>query len=381
MGQGSGSSWAHKTSQAKEGENARNRRTKEPVSEELASQEGLSEARTAALGTDFSEGTFNRHVGHLSGLLDAGPAGAAEIASLVPNLQRSYGNQYVSRLFSNLQRSRAADVRVSAAPRPTPAPGQGPAEEEEVAREAGPEAMAPELAREVDPRPGAVSERGPVVGTLDGKVISRAFVDGGSTGTDTVWWAGGGAKGAQGNQGVGTIQKEVKPVYDQAAPAGAGQKHTAWVRNGTGLVEVKRSYVSVKNGANGSDWYITSKANTRIETHEKGHVNKSSDLYNQYIKPAEDAATRYTGKANAVEADSAEKCKSALLQKVKWASGMQSFKGTDRTQNIPGGTWDTQEQATADWYYDYGAKKVGQKNYAHYVDQTPGPQAGSGGSS
>ncbi|MFX0046484.1 MAG: hypothetical protein ACFE8Z_11595 [Candidatus Hermodarchaeota archaeon] len=214
-------------------------------------------------------------------------------------------------------------------------------------------------------------------GTLGSNVLPTAFVNSGSTGSDTVWWAGGGATGARGNQGVGSFQEKVDPIYDNE-PASEGGKYMAWIRDNTGKVKVERSYVSVKTGANGNDWYITARAKTRIETHEKGHVNKSKELYESYVKPIEDKVPDVRGKSNAVEAgNSAAQAVKSLKDAVKWDDGINNFKQKDKDANKPGGTWDTQEQATADWYYDYGPRGVGNKNYTHYVDQTPGPSSGS----
>ncbi|RLC93928.1 MAG: hypothetical protein DRI40_08135 [Chloroflexi bacterium] len=373
MGQEAAHSWKAKSRFTGQEGKARRSQVKGSLSEEALLPESRHESQIEALGADYSEGTFNRHAGHLSKLLHSGPPEGPQAVALLPILQKAYGNRYVNHLLGSIRRSAAEGVLLSTAPRPTPAPGQGPAEEEGVAREAGPATTAPDLAREAALRPAGASERGPAVGTLDASVVSRVFIDGGSTGTDTVWWAGG--RGARGNQGVGSIQSEIRPVYEHAPAAGGGGRHRAWVREGTGVLEVERSYVSPREGANGNDWYITSGAHGRIETHEVGHVNQSRAYYDRHLAPIEAAVADCTGRAKAVEGESTEDCTRILDARIGWDAGVEEFRRNDRVCNTPGGTWDTQEQATADWYYDYGPRTVEEHSYAHYVDQRPGPGA------
>lgn len=400
-GHGSSYSGNRKHRVAKKEENTEEKSTRKPASREPLSYEAAHDTQIADMGTDFSEATFDGQAAYLSGLLEMGSPGATEIASLVQGLQKTYGNYYVTQLFSDLRRDETDSLLASAAPPPTHVVLE---EEKEAGGETaegtlpglGTEATPPQAGEmkesdeagstlESDVLPTAFIDGGSrgedrvwwAGGTLESDVLPTAFVDGGSTGSDTVYWAGGGATGAQGNQGVGSFQEKVDPVYENA-PASAGGKYMAWIRDDTGKVKVERSYVSVKTGANGNAWYITVRAKTRIETHEKGHVNKSKELYESHVKPVEDKVPGVRGKVNAVEAGtSAAKAVKSLKDAVKWDDGIKNFKQKDKDVNKPGGTWDTQEQATADWYYDYGPRTVGTKNYTHYVDQTPGPPSAS----
>jgi hypothetical protein len=220
---------------------------------------------------------------------------------------------------------------------------------------------------------GETSEWGEFDGLLDSDINPRLFIDGGKTGTATVHWGGG--SGARGNQGVGSISL-VAPVYDSEPAAGAGTDHAtawAWIRPGTGRATVTRSYTGVPVGANNT-YYITARAAARIDRHEAEHVNSSRSIHDANITPLETRIAQYTGRDNALkQGTTAAEAIAALQAIIDWNTAITAFRTADTTANTPGGTTDTTDQASADFYFDYGPRSVGNVNYAHYVDTPPGP--------
>ena len=69
----------------------------------------------------------------------------------------------------------------------------------------------------------------------------HAFVNGGKSGTKA--WAGGGGAGPKGNQQAGSIQNQVPPEYESEW-GGPLTNASAWVKDGTGVADVTRSYVT-----------------------------------------------------------------------------------------------------------------------------------------
>jgi len=110
------------------------------------------------------------------------------------------------------------------------------------------------------------------------EALPRAFKDGGQTGT--VKWAGGAGAGAHGNQPPGSIQRQVPPVFFQVSP-----KADAWVKEGTGLIDVTRSWTGVNPGDQGNGQFLTAAAAARINQHETLHVANSSGHYAAIIDP------------------------------------------------------------------------------------------------
>ena len=45
-----------------------------------------------------------------------------------------------------------------------------------------------------------------------------------------------------------------------------------------------------------------------------------------------------------------------------------NFATADTAMNTPGGTFDTTDQAKADFYHDKGPKTIGKKAYAHLIE-------------
>lgn len=211
-------------------------------------------------------------------------------------------------------------------------------------------------------------------GELDGEKMSgvpaEVFVNGGKTGTATVHWAGGG--GGLATQGVGDVTL-VAPTYDGADPAAAGGQASAWVNTGTGTATVTRSYTGVLVGANGT-YYITASAAARIDRHEETHISSTSSIHNTHIVPLEQRIAQHLGSGKPRASGTTRAQAIAALQTfIDWNTSVTAFRNADSTANRPGGTTDTTDSGTADFYRDYGARTVGGTNYAHYIDTPPGP--------
>lgn len=221
-----------------------------------------------------------------------------------------------------------------------------------------------------DQTPAPLNENGLIDGEWTSEVVAHVFVDGGKSGTAIVNWAGG-AGGT--TPGVGVVTT-VAPVIETSAPPAAGGTARAWVRPATGTATVSRAYTGVLVGANGANYYITARAATRIDRHEEKHIAHSKAQHDAHIKPLEVRIAQHTGQAKALSQGADEAAARAALQTfLDWNNAITSFRTADTTGNTPGGTVDTTDAASADFYQDYGARAVGGVNYAHYVDTPPGP--------
>ena len=161
------------------------------------------------------------------------------------------------------------------------------------------------------------------------------------------------------------------PVYDSAPSKKPGGDATARVRKGTGKVKVKRSFNGVVPGDNGTAvWagsggggvFIMWSAVERIAQHERGHIKETKKFHDANIKPLE-TRIKATKKA-ATEADAV----TALQTHVDWNTSVNNFATADTAMNTPGGTWDTTDQAKADFYHDKGPKTIGKKAFAHLIE-------------
>jgi hypothetical protein len=271
-------------------------------------------------------------------------------------LQRAAGNAAVTALVSGS---------------PRPAVIQRQFEEDQGQREPAQGQLIEMPSEQANPQPESQNEFGEIDGALISDVPPQAFVSGGRTGRTKVYWAGG--TGGRGNQGVGSIQTLVAPVYESAAPASAGANARAWVRPGTGKAKVIRSYIGVPAG-NNSPYYITTRAMHRIDRHEVKHIRSTKGFHDTHIKPLERRIISRRGRRHALSSGATEADAIAALQTfVNWNPGITGFGNDDTAANTPGGTTDTTDQATADFIADYGPRKVRSTNYAHYVDIPPGP--------
>jgi hypothetical protein len=297
-----------------------------------------------------SHSHVRRHPAHR----DHGPSDGG-VANGLLHLQRAVGNAAVTRLL------------IGARPQAI----QRQFEEEASQREPAEGQLVEIASEQANPQPESENEFGEIDGAVISDVPPQAFVSRGRTGRATVYWAGG--TGGRGNQGVGSIQQLVAPVYDSSPTARPGGLARAWVRPGTGKAKVIRSYIGVPAG-NNSPYYITTRAMHRIDRHEVKHIRSSKGIHDSHIKPLERRMASRRGRRNALRSGATEADAIAALQTlVNWNPGVTGFATDDSTANTPGGTTDTTDQATPDFIADYGARTVRGRNYAHYVDIPPGP--------
>jgi hypothetical protein len=227
------------------------------------------------------------------------------------------------------------------------------------------------------PRATEVNEFGEMERRIASDVQPHAFVSRGKTGYAPWHWGGG--TGGKGNENTGDVAL-VAPQYDSEPPARPGEAAKAWVRSGTGTVNVTRSYTGVPVGANGTDiWgtgtlYITYRASRRMDRHELEHVTSSKSLHDTYLEPLEARLSRNRGKGSALEGTTPDLAETALKTAVNWNPALTSFATADTTANQPGGTTDTTDQLTPDFYSWWGPRQVAGVNYDNYVDTPPGPQ-------
>jgi len=166
----------------------------------------------------------------------------------------------------------------------------------------------------------------------------------------------------------------VAPIIETSGSGDAGATTQAWVRAGSGTATVSRSYTGVLVGANGPNYYITGSAATRIDRHEEKHIQASKGHHDTHIVPLEARVAQHQGQAKALSLGATPAAaKTALETFLNWNASITSFRTSDTASNTPGGTVDTTDLATADFYRDYGPRAVAGVNYAHYVDTPPGP--------
>lgn len=223
-------------------------------------------------------------------------------------------------------------------------------------------------AEQAEPTPQSMNEFGEMDGSIDTGVAPHTFLNKGQVAKGK--WHHCGGSGGKGNEGVGSADL-VAPAYDSAPPKKAGGQATAKVRKGTGKVKVKRSYNGVVPGDNGpatwagsggGDVFIMWSAVERMAKHEAGHIKETKKFHDADIKPLE-TRLKATRKA-ATEADAI----SALQTHVDWNASVNSFATSDTSMNTPGGTFDTTDQAKADFYHDKGPKTIKKKAYGHLIE-------------
>lgn len=217
----------------------------------------------------------------------------------------------------------------------------------------------------------AESAFGEADGMIGADVAPHAMSNKGKTGSDL--WAHAGGAGGVGNQSVGSATLTA-PVYESRA-ATAKKPAKAWIKSGTGKVTVIRSYTGVSKGNNGvykhgggATW-VTGKASSRIDKHEKEHIKTSKELHDAHIKPLEKRVSSYRGMTGKNKDGTDEAAAIAALQtEVDWNTAVNDFATNDTTQNTPMGPVDLIDQAKPDFYYDFGAKDVKKVTYDHFVD-------------
>ena len=80
-----------------------------------AAHEVVGQLSEALLGSDFSQGTFERHAALLGDSRMAQPMYHRQRAAIIMQLQRDYGNRYVQRLVDHISRTRAEAVQAKLA--------------------------------------------------------------------------------------------------------------------------------------------------------------------------------------------------------------------------------------------------------------------------
>lgn len=233
------------------------------------------------------------------------------------------------------------------------------------------EVVQPDLGEDAagaEPVAAETSEFGEMDGSIDSGVAPHAFVNKGQVASAK--WLHTGGTGGKGNEGVGSADL-VAPIYESAPPKKAGGDATAKIKKGTGKVKVKRSYNGVKPGDNGTAaWagsggggvFVMWSAVARIAKHEAGHIKETKKFHDANIKPLE-ARVKSTRKA-ATEAAAI----AALQTHVDWNTSITNFATADTAMNTPGGTFDTTDQAKADFYHDKGPKSINKKAFAHFIE-------------
>jgi hypothetical protein len=233
------------------------------------------------------------------------------------------------------------------------------------------EVVQPDLGEDAagaEPVSAETSEFGEMDGSIDSGVAPHTFINKGQVASAK--WLHTGGSGGKGNEGVGSADL-VAPIYESAPPKKAGGDATAKVKKGTGKVKVKRSYNGVKPGDNGTaawagsgggEVFVMWSAVARIAKHEAGHIKETKKFHDANIKPLE-ARVKATRKA-ATEAAAI----AALQTHVDWNTSVTSFATADTAMNTPGGTFDTTDQAKADFYHDKGPKTINKKVFAHFVE-------------
>lgn len=236
---------------------------------------------------------------------------------------------------------------------------------------AGP-ATQPDLAEGASGGGGLMAEAVNEFGELDGQLTTpaevHAFVNKGRVASGR--WHHCGGTGGKGNENTGS-STVVAPVYESSPPTAKGGPAKAWVRKGTGTVKVTRSWNGVVAGNNGAAaWsgsggglvFIRSSGVSRIGKHESGHVKETKKIHDTDIKPLEKRVkSKQTGASEAAAI-------SALQTHVNWNPTLTAFATKDTAVNAPGATFDTTDQAKADFYHDKGPKTIKGVAYGHLIE-------------
>ncbi len=242
--------------------------------------------------------------------------------------------------------------------------------------EAGGPVTQPDLGEDAagggSPAAESTNEFGDMDGSITGGMEVHAFSNAGQTATSQ-WHHAGGAGGV-GNEVTGSSVL-VAPGYDTRAAASG---FVAWIRQGTGTVRVRRSWTGVPQGNNGvAHWagsggglvYIAATGVSRIGTHEAGHVGETRRIHDARITPLERRLAPYRGAGNRSMAGATAAAAIAALQAhIRWNPALTDFSNDDTATNQAGGTFDTTDQARANFYHNKGPRAVGGVNYGHYIE-------------
>jgi hypothetical protein len=183
--------------------------------------------------------------------------------------------------------------------------------------------------------------------------VPHVFSDGGQTGT--IAWAGGAGAGAHGNQGVGSLQTQVVPVF-KGSPGPTAGRFSSRVMPATGLVAVTRSFLGAFAGDQGNGFWLSNSAAARINQHERNHVDSSRGIHTMNLTPLENrianAALGTDKGATGAEAVTAHR------GAINWVPSINAFITADTAANkAPNGVIDTADVA-AGWLQNLGPGNV-----------------------
>lgn len=286
-----------------------------------------------------------------------GRAGASDQPTITGLMQKHGGNAALARLLTSGEPGVAAALHPGRRAHAMFEEGKSGSDELEAQPigfiSVGPDSSAP-----------PVNDDGLIDGEWMSSVAATVFVNAGKAGSGVVNWAGGNGGTTP---GIGS-STSVAPAIETRPPAAAGGPARAWVRPGTGTVNVSRNYFGVLVGANAT-YYITAAAAARIDLHEQNHIAHSKSAHDAHLAPLEVriAARNEEAKALSHGPDEAA-AKAALIAELKWNESLTNFRDKDNADNLPGGAVDTADSASAGWYKDLGPRVVGGVNYAHFVD-------------
>ena len=183
--------------------------------------------------------------------------------------------------------------------------------------------------------------------------VPHVFTDGGQTGT--IAWAGGAGAGAHGNEGVGSLQTQVPPVFT-GSPGPTAGRFSSRINPGTGLVAVTRSFLGAFAGNQGNGQWVSANAVARINQHERNHVASTRGIYAANLTPLE---TRIANAALGTDVGgTAAEAATAHQAAINWAPTITAFVTADTAANkAPNGTVDTADVA-AGWIQNLGPGNV-----------------------
>jgi hypothetical protein len=274
-------------------------------------------------------------------------------------LQRCAGNHAVASVMRDAEETSGGSTMEQTGPNPDDAGSQRFVLTEEVV--ADPEVGAPDMAPQpAQPAPAGFFDGGMVGVTPFGERtgqedvnVPHVFTDGGQTGT--IAWAGGAGAGAHGNQGVGSLQTQVVPLFT-GSPGPTAGRFSSRITPATGLVAVTRSFLGAFAGDQGNGFWLSNGAAARINQHERNHVASSRGIYSANLTPLENrianAALGTDVGATAAEAVTAHR------SAINWVPSINTFITADTAANIaPNGVIDTADVA-AGWLQNLGPGNV-----------------------
>ena len=344
----------------------------------------LSRRRARAADTELEE-----QVAAVSAPASVPPPAAALLA-----LQRSAGNHAVAamvqRQFTDNDRQGEAPLFGGGAPEVVPEEGEadGDAEidtdgvalveldDDEEADGRGP---APEAHPAGETEVAARSEFGEMDGAITSDLHACAMTDLDRTGEDLWHHCGGsGGKGVE-NLGDATL---VAPSYKTGPSTRAGGKPKAWIEDGTGTVDVTRSFWGVPRGAQGAfvqpppgTVWMTSAAKARVDKHERTHAASQRAIHDRHVAPLEQRIAKRRGPDHPKRGDTEKDALAALQAEIKWDDSIKAFADEEKAENSPLGPVDQRDMATADFYDSYGKRKIHGVVYTDYYDVPPGPKS------